>query len=114
MTSEKLEPRLAQEISAARAAGDDDRPIPVIIEHSEVVFASQGDQRGGMADLEARVKHLQKGIVQQLAEFGAPDIQQSVLANLISTSLRPSQVEAIAAREDVKIIRLNREEQVTC
>ena len=114
MTSKKLEPRLEREISAVRASGKGDRPIPVIIEHAEVVFASQGDSRGGMADLEARVKHLQKGIVEQLAQFGAPDIQQSVLANLIGASLRPQQIEAIAAREDVKVIRLNREEQVTC
>jgi hypothetical protein len=110
MTSEKLEPRLQREIGAVKEAGHGDRKIPVLIEHVEGVFAREG---GDVADLEARVRHLQKGIVDQLSQFGAPDIQQSVLANLISASLEPRQIEVIADRDDVKVVRLNREEQVT-
>jgi len=113
MTDGKLEPRLEAEIRTARDEGDSDRRIPVIIELSEVVSATEGDARGGLSDLEARVRHLQKGIVEQLAQFGARDIQQSVLANLISVALSPAEIEIIATREDVKIVRLNREERVT-
>jgi hypothetical protein len=111
MRGDKLEPRLEQEISAARATGLGDRAIPVLIEHAEVIPAPHADPRDWMADLAARVRHLQRGIVEQLREFGAPDIQQSVVANLIGASLPPEQIEAVAAREDVKVIRLNGEER---
>jgi hypothetical protein len=114
MTNDKLELRLRREITSARAAEQGDRLIPVIIEHVEIGVVSNGDPRDGLANLEARVEHLQKGIVEQLEEFGAPDIQQSILANLIGVSLRARQIQVVAAREDVKSIRLNREDGVTC
>lgn len=103
---------LAQEIDAAIATGKDD-PIPVIIEHADVISAQEGPSGGGIGDLEARVKKSQQGIVEQLRKSGAPDIQQSVLANVITATLKPPAIEAVADREDVRIIRLNREEQVT-
>ena len=37
-------------------------------------------------------------------------VQQSVVANLIGASLPAQQIEAVAARGDVKVIRLNGEE----
>ena len=113
MMDGKLEPRLEAEIRTARDEGETDRRIPVIIEHSEVVSVTEGGAPGGLSDLEARVQHLQKGIVEQLTQFGARDIQQSVLANVITVALSPAEIESIATREDVKIVRLNREERVT-
>jgi hypothetical protein len=106
MASNKIDSRLEKEMRAARAAGLGNRHIAVVIDHADGALVSR-DPRDGMAHLEKRVRHLQNGIVDQLLEFGAPDIQQSVWANLIGVSLLPQEIEAVAARDDVASVRLN-------
>ena len=115
MPDQKIEPRLAQEIERVESAGQPERAIPVIIEHVQALtIPTGGSARGQLAALDRQVSHLQAGIVARLSELGSTgELHQATLANALSTSLTPAQIRQIAAHGDVKLIRLNREEQVT-
>lgn len=67
----------------------------------------------GLDELERRVGRRQAAIVARLAELGEADVDQMTLANALAARLAPAQIDDIASRDDVKFVRLNREEQVT-
>lgn len=116
MRNRKIEPRLEEEIKRVEAAAEPDRRIPVIIEHIKEVGITPGeDPRAQLDELERQVRDLQRGIVKRLSELNVVgEIQQATLSNFLSVRLTPAQIREIAAHGDVKFIRLNREEQVTC
>lgn len=115
MLHEKLEPLLQKELARADELGDPERTIPVLIEHVTAAEIEPGRREAGaqLDDLARRVRELQEGIVARLAELGAGEVKQATLANALSAGLTPAQILAVAERDDVKLIRLDREEVVT-
>ena len=111
MPSATIEPNLAEEIRRVQAADGPHRRIPVLIELAESVQVSPGGQ---IDELERRVREHQTGVVEHLAKLGVDSgVRQATLANAISVALTPAEIEEIAARDDVRTIRLDREEYVT-
>lgn len=114
MADQKLEPRLAEELSRVANSGSPGRPIPVIIEHVQVVSPAGGERGAGLAALEREVHELQRPIVQRLRELGAAEtVRQHVLANAVSAELTPIGINEMAQHPDVRLIRLAHEDQVT-
>ena len=112
--SAKLEPRLAQELAAARATGSMSKPVPVIIELATPLRIGAVSRRPQTIEsVERRGHRLQRKLVARLIELGARHIQQVSLVNAVSAELRPTQIPLIAAHPDVRIVRLARREQVT-
>src|SRR5215210_9502063 len=106
MPNDKLDPALAQELARLEANGLTDRPVPVIIEHVESASATgEGEPGTQLAELEQRVRELQRGILEQLRDLGVSGTtRQLSLANAVSAELTPPQIERISARPDVKRI----------
>jgi hypothetical protein len=116
VSHEKLEPLLQKELARADELGDPERTIPVLIEHvtaAEIEPGRREEAGAQLDDLARRVRELQEGIVARLAELGAGEVKQAALANALSAGLTPAQILAVAERDDVKLIRLDREEVVT-
>lgn len=115
MDKEKIEPRLLEEIRRVETAGQPDRKIPVIIEHvRQIGGIGEEGKRIDYNALEQRVRGEQEDIRKRLFELGVTDdVQQMSLANALEVRLTPAQIKEIAAHSDVKLIVLNREEQVT-
>src|SRR5262249_26806005 len=68
----------------------------------------------GLAALEREVSELQRPMVERLRELGAgATIRQHILANAVSAELTPTGIAEMAKRPDVRLIRLEREDQVT-
>lgn len=108
MTS--IEPALAEQLRRSPVGA----AIPVIIEHVSTVEAPPGTDPGGaLAAMDRRAEELQRGIVARLTELGVRDMRRAALANGLFTTLRPAQIEAIAAHPDVRIVRWDRPADVT-
>ena len=126
MAYQKLEPRLAtlieQQKVRATARGlavttVEDQSIDVTISHQEEIRAAeQRDKTDQLRQLERKVSDSQKPILARLRELKVPDdqLRRHTLTNAITTSLKPRQMEAIAALDEVKLIRLEALEPVTC
>ncbi|MGH2692218.1 MAG: hypothetical protein ACRDHM_06910 [Actinomycetota bacterium] len=113
MTDPKIDPELAEELSAARATRPADHPIEVIVEVAGEAEAPLGDDRAAaLAEMERTLGALQGRLVARLEQLGA-QVQRSALANVLFTALTPDQITEVAAHPDVKAIRANREQQVT-
>ena len=111
MPSATIDPNLAEEIRRVQAAGGQHRRIPVLIELSEPAEAPPG---GRLDDLERRARERQAGVVEQLSRLGlGASVRQSTLANAVSVQLTPEEIAQIAERDDVRMIRFDRAEQVT-
>jgi len=114
MAEEKLDPRLADELKRVVQAGSPTRPIPVIIEHVKTASPADGERGAGLAALEREVSKLQRPMVERLRELGAgATIRQHILANAVSAEPTPTEIAEMAKRPDVRLIRLEREDQVT-
>src|SRR5262249_54445096 len=73
-----------------------------------------GERGAGLAALEREVSELQRPMVERLRELGAgATIRQHILANAVSAELTPAGIAELAKRPDVRLIRLEREDQVT-
>jgi hypothetical protein len=111
MPSATIDPNLAEEIRRVQAEGDPHRRIPALIELSEPLEVPPGAQ---MAELERRARERQAGVVEHLSRLGVSSgVQRSTLANAVSVALTPEEIAEIARRDDVRVIRLDRAEQVT-
>lgn len=109
----KLDPSLVQELAEAEATGAT-KPIPVLIELATPVRASRGSRREqAMQSMEQQSRRLQQKLVARLVDLRARHIHQATIVNAVSAELGPAQIRLIAARPDVRIIRLARPEQVT-
>ena len=84
----------------------------MLIEHAERPEPRQGGAPG-LGDLAERIRHAQDALVRTLAELGAKDVRRAMLANALSATLTPAAIDEVAARDDVRALRLDREEQVT-
>jgi hypothetical protein len=114
MDNPKIDAPLADEIQRAADAGEPDRMLAVEIEHAEPAVAPTGtDPAARLDELGRTVRRLQAGIVEQLKELGAQAISQETLANVVTARLSADGVRQIAQRDDVRAIRLTREQQVT-
>jgi anti-sigma factor RsiW len=110
----KLEPRLARELEAAERAGFGGKPISILIELVDAVRAPKtANRRQAMKTMEQQSSRLQKALVARLVGLGAQNIQQAAIVNAVSADLAPAQIQLIAARPDVRIVRLARLEDAT-
>ena len=110
MPSATIEPNLAEEIRRVQAADDPHRRIPVLIELGEPVEVPPGGQ---IDELERRTRERQAGVVEHLSRLGVGPVSQSTLANAVGAELTAAEIAEIAERDDVRMIRLDRAEQVT-
>jgi serine protease AprX len=124
MATDKIEPRLATLIEhkkiRARAKGiaiapKEEEPIDVTISHVEEHHATEGRDRGEeLANLAERTRRSQEPVLKKLADFKIKESTIHTLTNAVTTKLTPSQIQAVAELDDVKIVRLESLDQVTC
>jgi subtilisin family serine protease len=124
MSHPKLEPRLAQFIENEKtratatgrvAAQVDDLPIPVTISHHEELRASaDADRSAQLGALGARVQESQKPVLDRLKSLGVKAPKVHALTNAVTASMTPLQMEQIAELDEVKLIRLEALDTVTC
>ena len=115
MANAKIERRLDEEIQRMEAAGQPDRQISVVIELAAKPGRMQQESRPvSYSDLEQQVRAQQQGILERLSELGVTgDVRQMTLSNSIEVRLTPAQIRQMGGHKEVKLIILNREEQVT-
>src|SRR5262245_19090784 len=124
MANEKIEPRLASFIDHQKVRADhrgmtaatvDDVPIDVTISHyAEIRPDGTGSRDAQVNALGDKVKQSQRPILDKLRQLRAPDPVVHALTNAVTTKLTPKQLEQVAALDEVKIIRLEALDQVTC
>ena len=124
MPTEKLEPRLVtfidHERSRATTAGAEtstieDRPIRVTISHQEYVKATEGgDGAAQLPDLAASILERQQRVLAKLLEIGAGKPMVHTLTNAVTVDATPKQLAAISELDEVKLIRLESMDTVTC
>lgn len=122
-TMEKFDQRLTQEISLRRQVvfardgrhdGLSAEPFNVTIEMSESLEVPRGLPREqALGELTGQMRESQAGLVEVLEELGVEEFEQLVLSNSIKATLTFAQLTQVAARPDVKTIRLVRAEKVT-
>jgi hypothetical protein len=109
MSSDKIEPRLREEMARMESTGGGDALTSVIIQVRTYDRPSK-DYPG----MQTQVDMQQKSVKERLRELGVQgDIRSLVLSNSIEANLTPSQIRAISDHEDVKSIILNRADRVT-
>lgn len=124
MAHEKIEPRLAAYIDQAKtraasagmtAAAVDDIPVDVTISHYEDMRARADRERQSELDaLDERTRKSQQPLLAKLKELKAPSIHAHTLTNAVTTRLTPRQITAVAELEQVRIVRLEALDNVTC
>lgn len=124
MGTEKIEPRLAtlieqKNIRAAATKGmaiaPKEEPIEVTISHFEHHQASEGRDRGEeLAALAERIASSQTPILKKLNELKVKPTIVHSLTNAVTAKLTPDQINAVASLDDVKIVRLESLDHVTC
>ena len=124
MAHEKLEPRLAtfiehQKIRAAAigltAAAVEEQPIEVTISHAEDFRADEGRERTKeIQALGEKVKQSQSPILDRLSKVGVSEYTTHTLTNAVTAKLTPKQLAVITKLEEVKLVRLELLEPVTC
>lgn len=121
----KFEPRLeiAIEQSKSRAASagmsvadvDEQEMFEVTISHHETLLAAETEDRvGGLADLERAVSRSEAPVVSLLREEFGIDPTVHTLANAVTTRLTPQQMARVAELDEVKLLRLEAPDHVTC
>jgi serine protease AprX len=128
MPTDKLEPRLATLIEqekvrasarGARAAAiDEEESFDVTISHHETVLAEEPEQtqdrQEALANLESRTQQSQQPVVERIRQItGDEQIKTHTLTNAVTAKLTPAQMEQVAELDEVKIIRLEKLDQVT-
>ncbi|GAA4729711.1 S8 family peptidase [Phytohabitans rumicis] len=124
MSRDKFEPRLTEAIGAQRVRAeargarasevDEGETFEVTISHHERLGAPEGGGREGLEELRARAVRSQDPILERLRE-AAPgaNLRQHVLANAVTVSLTPAQMERVAEIDEVELVRLARFDRVT-
>jgi serine protease AprX len=127
MPTDKLEPRLTTLIEQEKvratdrgeptAAVDEDESFEVTISHHQSVLAEEAadeDRQEALDDLERRTQQSQQPIVERLREVvGDEEIKSHTLTNAVTTRLTPTQMEQVAELDEVRIIRLEKLDNVT-
>lgn len=122
MDVSKLDQRLIEEIRVRResglAAGKSEEEIAqelyaVTIELVQSLSIPKGlTRQQTMEEMERAAEESQAGVAEALWGMGVTDFERQILSNSIATLLTIEQIEEIASRNDVKIIRLVRVEKV--
>jgi len=122
MISTKLDKRLLEEIQIRREIASSEGknmseaeqgPYSVTIELAETLSISRGGTREeDFKELERRVSASQEGLIAALQELNVDEYERQVLSNSISTTLTLDQMQEIAKRGDVKMIRLVKVEKI--
>jgi hypothetical protein len=123
MSFEKLDKRLIEEIQISKESGLVEGKTPeetgrekfnVTIELVDPLRIPSGMPRDkAIKDMEKQADQVQAGVVGTLRSLGVTDFERLVLSNSIAATLTLGQIKEIAKRDDVKIIRLVKEEDVT-
>lgn len=110
-----IEPALAEELRRSRSEGRDDAALPVVIEHVRSLEVPSGADTGSALEaMDRSAAELQGSIVSRLGELGvSAGVRRAALANALFVTLKPDQIEAIAAHPDVRIVRWDRPANVT-
>jgi hypothetical protein len=123
MVSRKFDKRLMEEVKKkkdeirAKKIATEEVKIPVVIEHSQkLLIPKRGHREEKIKNLKRKASKLQKPIVDKLVSLGVKrkKIRQQWISNMLSTELTIEQLEEIAKLDEVKIIRLEKIEKVTC
>lgn len=123
----KLEPRLLNFIEAQKiraidrgkaAATAEEEPINVTISHQEYIKPEQEGEKSPVSALDSlakRVRQSQDSILSTLDELGAKkDVISHTLTNAVTAKLTPRQMIEVTKLDEVKLIRLEAFEDVTC
>lgn len=117
MYSEKLDPRLLEEIrlrSQDESAREESQPFTVAIELVEDLPAPQsGSRKEKLAKMTQLAQQSQAALLAELKSMGVTEFESLALSNSISTELTLEQIERVASRDDVRRIRLRKIERVT-
>lgn len=124
MANRKIEPRLEAHIDQEKArasaggmaaAAVDDMPIPVTISHGDMLRAQPGTEgAAGLESMGPQAMPSQQPLLERLRSLKAPDITTYALANAVTTRLTPRQIAAVAEMDEVRMIRLEALDMVTC
>ncbi len=123
MPQDKIEPRLQafleqQQVRAEAgiaAAALDKMGIEVTISHFETILAGEDKERESeIAALSTKVQKSQRPILDQLKKIGVAKTIVHSLTNAVTATLTPSQLEKIAQLDEVKLVRLEAIDMVTC
>lgn len=120
----KIEPRLEAHIDQEKirasaggmsAAAVDDIPIPVTISHGDVLRADGGmDGMPALSALGEQAQRSQRPVMERLEALHAPEVTTYTLANAMTTRLTPRQIQTMAEMDEVRFIRLESTDMVTC
>ena len=122
MNCKKLDQRLIEEIDTLRenglAAGKSleeiaGEPFDVTIELVQALDIPTGMPRQqALKELKQQSEQVQEGVADSLNALGIRKFERQILSNSIATTLTINQIQEIANRDDVKIIRLVKVEKV--
>ncbi len=122
MSFEKLDQRLIEEIRVRResglAAGKSleeivQEPFDVTIELVQPLSIPTGMPRQqALKEMQRQAEQAQAGVVDSLRTLGVTQFERQILSNSIAATLTLDQIQEIAKRGDVKIIRLVKVEKV--
>jgi hypothetical protein len=125
MATEKLEPRLTEFIEhkkaraaaakgAAKAAAEEEA-IDVIVSHAEDLRAEETRDRTSMLqDLGERIRNSHAPILDTLRKLKTPEPYVYSLVNAVSVKATPKQLRELSALDEVKFVRLDTPDMVTC
>ena len=125
MATDKLEPRLVEFIEhkkaraaaakpAAKAAAEEEA-IDVIISHAEDLRAEETrDRTSTLQDLGERIRTSHGPILDKLRSLKTSEPYVYSLVNAVSVKVTPKQLREIVALDEVKLVRLDIPEAVTC
>ena len=125
MNTHKLEPRLLNLIEEQKvratyrgmtAADVEAEAFDVTISHHEYLQPAEGrDRATSLQELEQKAKQSQNPILSKLQQLKADKgVIIHSLTNAVTTKLSPKQMMAVAELDEVKIIRLEATDAVTC
>lgn len=124
MANDKLEPRLAEFIehkkvrAAAKGASQaalQEESIEVTISHVDDLRAEETrDSNSSMLDLGERIRNSHGTILDTLRKLKTPEPYVHSLVNAVTVKVTPKQLQEITALDEVKLVRLEIPEMVTC
>jgi serine protease AprX len=124
MSTDKLEPRLTEFIEhrkvRASAKGGahsavQDEPIEVTISHAEDLRAEETrDRTSTLQDLGERIRNSHGPILDLLRRLKTSEPYVHSIVNAVTVKVTPKQLQEITALDEVKLVRLEVPEMVTC
>jgi hypothetical protein len=109
MSTEKIDPRLLEEIEKLERSGASSRKLAVIVEPAAA--AAPGAQN--IDALERGVQDANAVLRQRLAQMGVTEVQQLTLAQALVADLTPPQIRTLASDPLVKRLLWNVAARVT-